>query len=96
MFTIMYGSTHQETILLSDYVGISIESVPSGISILDSNTSEDANYVALRVLANRLENRTKDAHLVKNNTHSLFHIRHKIISEMVYSLYCCNKYFTMK
>ena len=46
MFTIMYSSTHQDTISLSDYVGISIESVPSGISILDSNTSEDAKYVA--------------------------------------------------
>lgn len=61
MFTIMYSSTHQDTISLSDYVGISIESVPSGISILDSNTSEDAKYVAAQVLANRLENRTKDA-----------------------------------
>ena len=57
----MYSSTHQDTISLSDYVGISIESVPSGISILDSNTSEDAKYVAAQELANRLENRTKDA-----------------------------------
>ena len=56
----MYSSTHQDTISLSDYVGISIESVPSGISILDSNTSEDAKYVAAQELANRLENRTKD------------------------------------
>ena len=61
MFTNMYSSTHQDTISLSDYVGISIESVPSGITILDSNTSVDANYVSAQVLANRLENRTKDS-----------------------------------